>query len=314
MTPLPQDIEEARRVGRNLEAGDDPTNGVSDQTTRTAITALSERRTALQPDATTSDRMWAAIDSEIRTSRPSARIIRLSPWHHWAAVAASLVFLLAIYALLIRESDPPSYALAPGADIEDIRLADGSVAKLRANSTLNTLRSSPTLYEVALRGEATFDVPPSERTFRIRTDHGEVMVIGTTFNVRTWLDRTEVAVQSGIVEIRASADAPEVRVAAGQIGIIVSDGATVREIEDLDRHLSWHDGIIRAASTPFNELATELGYHFGVEVIVEPELRLQTITGVIGLTTLEESLGDLAAATGTRVERRSTDEYVLTER
>jgi transmembrane sensor len=314
MTPLPQDIEQARRIGRHLEEGDDPTDGVSDQQTRTAIAALSERQMTVQPDAASSDRMWAAIDSEIRTSRPSARIIRLSPWHQWAAVAASLVLLLAVYALLISESEPPSYALAPGADVEDIRLADGSVARLRANSNLNTLRSSPAIHEVSLRGEATFDVPPSERTFRIRTDHGEVVVIGTTFNVRTWLDRTEVSVQSGIVGIRASGDTPEVRVAAGQIGIIVPDGATVREIEDSDRHLSWHDGIIRAVSTPFDELATELGYHFGVDVIVEPELRQQTITGVIGLMTLEESLGDLAAATGTRVERRSTDEYVLTER
>lgn len=85
-------------------------------------------------------------------------------------------------------------------------LSDGSKITLNANSQLRfPSQSQNGDMEVWLKGEAYFQVNrlegDQERTFKVHLDNGEVSVLGTTFNVNAYSDKTEVYLEEGSVKV-----------------------------------------------------------------------------------------------------------------
>ena len=82
-------------------------------------------------------------------------------------------------------------------------MPDGSVITVNKNSTL----SYPSEFkgktrEVALNGEAFFKVTPNkEKPFIIHVNDVTVRVVGTSFNIRSEKGKTEVIVETGIVQV-----------------------------------------------------------------------------------------------------------------
>ena len=89
-----------------------------------------------------------------------------------------------------------------------IRLSDGSSIDLNTNSTLTVqadyMKGSR---QVSLEGEAFFQVAPnSDMQFILSTEHADVTVLGTAFNVKSVAGENivEVAVTEGIVSFRGN--------------------------------------------------------------------------------------------------------------
>ena len=89
------------------------------------------------------------------------------------------------------------------ADAKTDTLSDGSVVKLGAYSTLNYPRAfSAQRRYVELTGEAFFSVNHEEvRPFIIKANDLLITVLGTSFNVKTTGDSTEVSVSTGMVSV-----------------------------------------------------------------------------------------------------------------
>lgn len=86
-----------------------------------------------------------------------------------------------------------------------VELPDGTVVKLNGGSKLLYRKVfAPDIREVRLEGEAFFDVARNEEApFRISTKAIAVQVLGTSFNVKAYLEEEEieVAVKTGKVEV-----------------------------------------------------------------------------------------------------------------
>lgn len=86
-----------------------------------------------------------------------------------------------------------------------IKLSDGSVVWIFAGSELSyPTRFTDDRREVRLRGEAFFEVEPDPRKpFIVKTDHCDVKVLGTAFNVKSYdeMDVVEVSLAQGSVEV-----------------------------------------------------------------------------------------------------------------
>ena len=83
-------------------------------------------------------------------------------------------------------------------------LADESVITLNKKSTLTTTDTFVNdERRVALKGEAFFSITPDKaKPFIIETQANvEIRVVGTSFNVKSFADYTEVIVETGIVEL-----------------------------------------------------------------------------------------------------------------
>lgn len=84
-------------------------------------------------------------------------------------------------------------------------LSDRSIVTLNRHATLiHPKEFHGNERRVQLEGEAFFSIAPDKKKpFFIETgDHVEIRVVGTSFNVKTTNDYTEVIVETGIVEVR----------------------------------------------------------------------------------------------------------------
>ncbi len=83
-------------------------------------------------------------------------------------------------------------------------LPDGSVITLNKNSTITYAENftAGDSREVVLTGEAFFEVTPDKsKPFLIHSDDVIVKVVGTSFNVKNTAEKTEVIVETGLVEV-----------------------------------------------------------------------------------------------------------------
>ena len=89
---------------------------------------------------------------------------------------------------------------------DTIELADGSVVYLNQQASFSYPQTfEPDKREVRLEGEAFFEVAKdAQRPFIINTTHADIRVLGTSFNINTDADQTEVSVTTGKVSVQAS--------------------------------------------------------------------------------------------------------------
>lgn len=122
----------------------------------------------------------------------------------WMRVAAVLVLLVgAGLGVYFYNSAPDMQVLASGNQVLRQRLADGSVITLNKHARLYYPETfSGNTRSVRLEGEAFFEVSPDKQhPFIIEAGQAKVRVVGTSFNVTASADRTEVVVETGIVEV-----------------------------------------------------------------------------------------------------------------
>ncbi|GAA4461161.1 FecR domain-containing protein [Nemorincola caseinilytica] len=138
-------------------------------------------------------------------------------------VAAMLVLMVGAGWLIYSITGTGDQVTLASADkVMKHTLPDGTVVTLNRNSTL----SYPGAFtgetrNVTLSGEAFFDVTPDKtKPFIIDAGNSSVTVVGTSFNVKTRKDITEVIVESGIVEVAKKQKA--VRLNPGQKATVTS--------------------------------------------------------------------------------------------
>lgn len=223
-------------------------------------------------------------------------------WRRWprvaAVAAAAVIVAVGIQMVSAWLSDPRAPHLALGADefvtgtseMATVSLRDGSVVRLAPNSRLQ-LSGTTEAREVALRGRAYFAVAPDEtHPFRIRTDAGSVMVLGTRFDLQSEGEDLRVVVVEGNVRIAAGGRETEVR--AGEMSRIL--GGTLIppvSIPNIPSLLDWVGNFLAFQATPLAQAAREIEREYGVRVeISDSVLAGRTVTGWFADRTLDEVL------------------------
>jgi transmembrane sensor len=172
------------------------------------------------------ERFQKRIDSEVveSTMQPARKTIPLYGLS-WMKAAAAIVLLVGTGWLLYTWSGNGSgQMLAQSFDkVATYTLPDGSTVTLNKNSEL----SYPAHFEgntrsVALKGEAFFNITPNKsKPFIIDAGNSSVTVVGTSFNVKSRAEMTEVIVETGIVEVAKNEKA--VRLTPGQKATVTAD-------------------------------------------------------------------------------------------
>lgn len=216
---------------------------------------LAERaRPAIAPVAA------AAASTNVIPLRPTRRIWL---WSAGSAIAAAFVagaILLPAGGFLGgREIH---YATGVG-ERRTIALEDGSRIELNAASRL-TVRFERNIRHVRLDdAQAFFDVAKdSRRPFLVEAGDSQVRVVGTQFDVRHRDGQLAVAVQRGLVEVRA-ASAPPVRLRPGQglSHIEGQDDARAATVP-VDEVTGWRQGRLIYRDRPLSEIVGDLNRLF----------------------------------------------------
>jgi transmembrane sensor len=179
-----------------------------------------------------------------------------------------------------------------------VRLGDGTTVRLGPESRLRMAGDAGTR-EVWLEGRAFFAVAHDEaRPFRIRSEGGDAVVLGTRFDLRARKDELRVVVVEGAVKIGEGEG--EVQLAANEMGSIGKDREPRREQlepEQIERELKWVGNFLAFENTPLTQVAQEVSALYAVPVhIMDTALVRETVRGVFVNESLEDVLAVLCRA------------------
>ncbi|MBI1685550.1 FecR family protein [Caulobacter hibisci] len=220
------------------------------------------------------------------------------------AAAAACIAALFVPRLLAAR-----YGTAVG-EIRRVPLADGSMAAINTDTTLE-VAMKPGKREVRLdRGEAWFQVAKdAQRPFVVESGPVRVRAVGTAFSVRRRDGGSEVLVTEGVVEVwsEGTGEAPR-RVTAGE-RVFASDSAgAARPVPaslEITRELAWREGQIVLDGEAFGAAAEEFNrYNARKIVIVDRGLADQRLVGWFRTNEPESFARAAAASFGGRVTVR----------
>jgi len=212
-----------------------------------------------------------------------ARLYQLHPWKGYTAIAACVAILLAIGITVDSNTIE-----APFGEQVTHTLSDGSTMLLNSGTRI---RIAPNYNKNArsiriMRGEVLFDVEESDALFAVHTPHGEINVVGTTFNVRYWPsdaeNGTDVAVESGLVLVR-SKSGDEIALAAGEAVRLGKGGRTylAKSSTDAENLLSWPRSSFKFSDHSTGDILEELERRYDIDIQVGVEDMERTRSGIL---------------------------------
>lgn len=235
------------------------------------------------PAPAATDLIALAVDE--RGALSSGGRPREAPRRGWLialALAASVLLAIPVgwYALrpFQREFNMGAGEFITGpTETTTITLGDGTVVRLAPRSRLRVM-DAPGRREVFLHGRAYFAVASMERMrFRVNTDQGDVVVLGTQFEVKADEELRVVVIEG---RVTLGADGQNVNVNAGEMSMATNGMVTPPVKVDVQPIIAWVGRFVAFQSTPLHEAAKVLARMYHKRVIVtDRALGELTITG-----------------------------------
>jgi ferric-dicitrate binding protein FerR (iron transport regulator) len=261
--------------------------------------------------------VWNRIQHQVPADSKSRRLV--APWLRYAAIIAICAGVAFFTGWKLRSPvSGTSAALAltvieapPGSKTR-ITLPDSSTVWLNAKSRLSFDESfGIDNRNLALEGEAFFDVVKSTMPFRVRTPLYDVAVLGTVFNVKAYADddRVITTLVHGSVRIERKRDAgatevimlkPNEKVTAFRTtnsGPAFSGNYryTVDRGIDAEMETAWKDGWLSVQGESLLELARKLERLYDIKINFEEKtLEHYRYTGRLRQLSLEQVLKALS--------------------
>lgn len=146
---------------------------------------------------------WGRFHERVTTEKPATKTISLDRRINWMRVAAILVLMVGGVWMARYMVWGTNTQLVAGNMVITETLPDGTTVTLNKGAMLGyNSRMRGNIRSVILEGEAFFDVTPDKnKPFVITADDAKIKVVGTSFNVKSTDAKTEVIVETGVVEV-----------------------------------------------------------------------------------------------------------------
>ncbi|BDD11864.1 hypothetical protein FUAX_42960 (plasmid) [Fulvitalea axinellae] len=196
-----------------------------------------------------------------------------------------------------------------------LKLPDGTKVWLNAATTFSYYtRPRNGVREVAVNGEACFDVVHNKTPFIVRMGHRNVRVLGTVFNVNNYNGAvgSHVTLVEGSVSLYGKDERRSVKLAPGQQALF-KDKKRV-EISDVNtrKYISWRDDILVFEGQKFRDLIPVLERWYNVSIINnDPECEGTEFSGTFyGDETVADIMRAFAKQNGTSYIHRNDTVYI----
>lgn len=181
-----------------------------------------------------------------------------------ASVAAAVLVLISATAFL--------YTKNVSAELGQTRvthLPDGSLAELSAGSSISY---RPLLWmispNVKMDGEAYFSGKHA-KNFTVKTEQGDITVLGTSFDACTYHNKLQVACVEG--KVKVANELSSVVLTANMQTIVVNKKMSTTHINDIVEDVTgWTKGVFSFNNKPLKEVLDDIERYYGVNV-AEPE-------------------------------------------
>lgn len=267
-----QQSDRLRALGAGVPAGVVPARDAwtrspfPDHANRFAATAISDESPSFAP-------IQAPRHPATQTHQPlRRRLLRYGAAAACLAVAASLALGWQHYTAV----DQATYHTAIG-DLQEIPLADGSIATLSSDSRIVVSLSRGERHVDLQQGEAFFAVAKDPgRPFVVRADGRQVTAVGTRFAVRRDVADLRVVVTEGLVRLESSRHPdghrqPTTLLPAGSVALASDTGVTVTtgSVQRAEEYLSWRSGFVNFHDTPLASAAAEFNRYNTRKLVID---------------------------------------------
>ena len=256
---------------------------VKDETFRGLEQAWELAGTAYSYRNSNPDKAWLKLSKEIRTETKVVRQKRFF-YLRYAAIFVALVALGSITLLLTRnQNKTPEQLIAASPEMKSVqtgsnpasfttvKLPDGSIVKMNANSTLQYPEQfSSASRKVKLSGESYFEViHDASHPFVVEINNVVVEDLGTSFNISAYPGKkqVEVNVTTGSVRLRDKNQKEGTILAEGSSGKLLTGNGKIMVSNELSPNfLSWITKEITFHHTPLSTVFEELENIYHVRI------------------------------------------------
>ncbi len=222
---------------------------------------VTEKEVQLSQLNTAENNIMEAIDSH--GHRPFYRI----PNFIWMAAASIILLVGSFFIIKSFFHTRPAIQTNYG-EIREQRLPDGTDVKLNANSKVSYADAWTDGHdrEVWVTGEAFFHVSktPKKSRFIVHTDHFNIIVTGTQFNVVNRNGQSNVMLHEGSVIVKDEKGG-EINMIPGDFVEFAKTGTQKRIVRN-DSVLAWRDNRLIFDNTPISRVLVIIKDHYGVDV------------------------------------------------
>jgi ferric-dicitrate binding protein FerR (iron transport regulator) len=269
-----------------------------------------ESKTLASYSEVNTEAAWKRFNERIKNPAAVNPVVkRMNPRLQWMRVAALCVVVaasaLAFY-LYQSNKEVETMTVRSSTTIVNDTLPDGSIVILNKNSLISfPEKFSGDTRLVALKGEAFFNITPNKnKPFIIHVNDVEIKVLGTSFNVRQVNGKTEVIVESGIVQVVK--DQKTVRLKPKEKTITSWYDSSLVKVETADRLYNYyHSKEFVCSATPLQQLVETLNAAYDSNIIIENDsLRDLKITTVFKNESLDTIISIISETLKIKVDRK----------
>lgn len=202
---------------------------------------------------------------------------------------------------------------------KQVVLDDGSIITLNANSSITYTKRNPR--QINLQGEGFFEVTPKKETneiFEVHTSDVTVKVYGTSFNVNTRNEKTNIFLEEGEVVLKT--DDADNEVIAMKPGDLVSYSNADHKVKFHEKNvstienISWKEGSLIFNQTLLPQALYDIEDIYGIQFVIKyDELRKEEITGGVPIGDLNITIETLSTIYGLAITREGK-RYFLTKK
>lgn len=260
-----------------------------------------------------------SLDQPSVRREPAKRSMKPRAWSFAAPAGAAAVVLLGLAIWWARDGEflglPKTFGTAHGEQLVK-QLPDGSLLHLNTDSFVTVRYSSSERVVAVDSGQALFDVVhDSKRRFRVKAGEGQVVAVGTQFEVYRKPDSVTVTVVEGSLalftgEPTRTADSAvlpsdALHVSAGYQVRIDASGEWGQPVPvDAQAAVAWQHREIVFQARPLGEVADEFNRYSQIPIeIDDPALRALPVSGLFNAYDTDSFATFLQTLDGVAVQR-----------
>ncbi len=242
------------------------------------------------------DMAWIRFKQKIQEAEVPVFPLKTNAIFKYFRIAAAIILVAGgswfTYLMAIKNSLPQEMSVQSGAQTLIKTLPDGSVVTLNKNSTIRyaTDFTAGGTRKIKLKGEAFFQVTPDKsKPFLVDANDVIVRVVGTSFNVKSSINRTEVIVETGLVEVTKKEQ--KVKIKPKEKVTVFKDKPELSVKKNEDEFYKYYrtDKLV-CDDTPLWKLANVLSEIYHTRIIVSDERKNLPINTTFDGKSLDEIL------------------------
>ncbi len=216
-----------------------------------------------------SGKAWEQVQLKVNANKPKVRPIYAKLMRIAAVAAILIVGIFSIYYLSETNINQNRIEIASNERGKEIVLADGSKVWLNKNAVLTYPdKFDKNTRNVELSGEAFFEIAKNpNKPFIVNMSNATVTVVGTSFNINSKENETEIVVATGTVKVTDTDNSKSELITVGY-SAKVSDNNIEKYKTSSPNYLAWKTGEFVFKETPINQVVKDLNSYYESQIIL----------------------------------------------